>query len=202
LKAAIWWKVRTSRTFALAIGVLTIAVIITAAVEPAWSWFSERQVLLRQRQDLLDRMRALVATLPPLHSISVDRSQETDEVDLVPVPGATDTIAAAKLQDCIQQMATDAGATLTEMETLPFVPETDRWRRISLRINLESSWPVLVKFMHLIDSSAIPILIDDIRVHRSDDSLHPGNPRLQASMILYGFRRTDMRAIEGMSPSE
>jgi general secretion pathway protein M len=107
------------------------------------------------------------------------------------LPGATDAVAAADLQERVQAMASSAGVNLTAAETLPPAPAGDRWHKVSLRISLNASWPVLMQLVRAIEQSPIRILIDDVHFHSAVVVAHPAAMPIQASMVLYGFRAAD-----------
>ena len=88
-------------------------------VEPLWSWYGDRNELLEQRQALLQRMQALAASLPALRAASADKRDEGSEAATSMLPGTTDAVAAADLQERVQKMAAAAGVSLTAVETLP-----------------------------------------------------------------------------------
>ena len=107
------------------------------------------------------------------------------------LPGDSDAIAAADLQERVQKMAVDAGASLTAVETLPPTPTSDRWHRVTLRISLNASWPVLMELVRSIEQSPTRILIDDVHFRSPALAVRPTVVPIQASMILYGFRPAD-----------
>ncbi len=106
------------------------------------------------------------------------------------LPGATDAVAAADLQERIQKMASSAGASLTAVETLPATP-SGKWHKVTLRISLNAPWPVLMDLLRSIEQSPTRILIDDVHFHSVTVVSHPTVMPIQASMVLYGFRPAD-----------
>ena len=108
----------------------------SALIDPVWSWFADRAMLLEQRQALLHRMQDVAATLPSLRAASAAKRGE-GEGRLTMLPGATDALAAADLQERVQKMASTAGASLTAVETLPAAP-AGKWHKVSLRISLNA----------------------------------------------------------------
>ncbi|HEY1413660.1 MAG TPA: hypothetical protein VGF36_16050, partial [Rhodopila sp.] len=65
-----WLAARPGQALAVAIGLLAVAAIWFGAVDPVWSWFDDRTLLLEQRQALLRRTQEVAATLPRLRSAS------------------------------------------------------------------------------------------------------------------------------------
>lgn len=185
------WLVGT-RGQALAAGLacLAVALVWFGVVDPIRNWYSDRQVLLEQRQTLLHHMRDLAASLPALRSLSASKRGEGSQADLMMLPGATDAVAAADLQERVQKMASMAGANLTAVETLPATP-SGKWHKVSLRISLNAQWPVLMELLRSIEQSPTRILVDDVHFHSATVIAHPTVMPVQASMVLFGFRQSD-----------
>ena len=182
-----WLAGRPGQALAVVIGLLAVAVIWFGAVDPVWSWFDDRTLLLEQRQALLRRTQEVAATLPRLRSASEATAGHGENPRTIMLPGTNDAVAAADLQERVQKMAVAAGASLTAVETLPVTP-LGRLHKVSLRINLNAPWSVLMDFVHAIRQSPTPILIDDVHFHSATVAAHPTVIPIEASMILYGFR--------------
>ena len=188
-----WLTGRRGQALAVAVALVGLVVIWFGIIDPARSWFNEREALLEQRQQLLAHMRDLAATLPALRAASADKHDEGTASATTMLPGDSDAIAAADLQERVQKMAADAGASLTAVETLP-PTSTDRWHKVALRINLNASWPVLMELARSVEQSPTRILIDDVRLRSPVVVAHPAAMPIQASMVLYGFRLADTGA--------
>ena len=104
------------------------------------------------------------------------------------LPGATDALAAAALQESVQKMASAAGASLTAVETLPAATAAEHWHKVSLRISLNAPWPVLIGLMHAVERAPARIFIGDVHFHSPAVVTHPATLPIQASMVLFGFR--------------
>jgi hypothetical protein len=186
-----WLSGRRGQGLAVAIGLMGLLVAWFGIVDPAWSWFNDRTALLEQRQAMLVHMRGLAETLPALRTASADKRGQGVQTASIMLPGDSDAIAAADLQERVQKMAVDAGASLTAVETLPPTPTSDRWHRVTLRISLNASWPVLMELVRSIEQSPTRILIDDVHFRSPALAVRPTVVPIQASMILYGFRPAD-----------
>lgn len=185
-----WLTGQRGQALAVAIGLLGLFLIWFGIVDPVRSWLSDRQVLLEQQQTLLVHMRDLAATLPALRAASADKHGDGAEAAIM-LPGDSDAVAAADLQERVQKMAADAGASLTAVETLPPAPTAGHWHKVALRISLNASWPVLMEMVRSIEQSPTRILIDDVHFRSPVVAAHPAVLPIQASMVLYGFRPAD-----------
>jgi general secretion pathway protein M len=190
MTADAWLTGRRGQALAVAIGVLALAAVWFGVVDPARSWFEDRALKLEQRQALLHRMQDVAATLPSLRAASAAKPDHGAGSGTIMLPGATDAVAAADLQERIQKMASSAGASLTAVETLPATP-SGKWHKVTLRISLNAPWPVLMDLLRSIEQSPTRILIDDVHFHSVTVVSHPTVMPIQASMVLYGFRPAD-----------
>jgi hypothetical protein len=185
-----WLTGLRGQGLAVTIGVLLMALVWFGVVDPAWSWYQDRDLLLEQRQGLLHHMQDLAASLPSLRAASAAKPGRGEASDTIMLPGTTDAVAAADLQERVQQMASSAGASLTAVETLPATP-SGKWHKISLRISLNAPWPVLIELLRSVEQSPTRILVDDVHFHSAIVVSRPTVIPVQASMVLYGFRPSD-----------
>jgi len=183
-----WRTGRPGQALAVGCGLLGLGLIWLGAIAPLWSWYTDRQALLEQRQAVLARMQGLAAGLPALRAASANRHGAGGEAESGMLPGATDAVAAAALQEAVQKMATVAGVSLTAVQTLPAATETDRWHKVSLRISVNAPWQVLMSLMRAVERSPSRIFIADVHFHSPAVVAHPANLPIQASMVLYGYR--------------
>ncbi len=116
---------------ALASGLLALVLLLTwiVVVSPLIAWHADRSLLLQQRQELAARMALLTQSLPQLERQAAEGTG--------PVPGAiieatSDAVAAAILQQAVQDMAARSGATLSSTEALP-AEQLPGYRRIGPR---------------------------------------------------------------------
>lgn len=187
MTAETWLSGRRGQTLAVGITCLALALVWFGVVDPARSWFDDRAMVLEQRQALLHHMQDTAATLPALRAASAAHPGREDSQGTMMLPGVSDAVAAADLQERVQKMAATAGVNLTAVETLP-ATAAGSWHKVSLRISLNAPWPVLMDLLRSIDQSPTRILIDDVHFHSATVVTHPTVLPIQASMVLYGFR--------------
>ena len=146
--------------------------------------------MLEQRTALQHRMREVAATLPALRAAKPERG---DTPTTIMLPGNTDAVAAADLQERIQKMAAAAGTSLTAVETLSAVP-MGNWHKVPLRVSVNAPWTVLMDLLRSIEDSRTRILIDDVHFHNVTVVSRAVALPIQASMVLYGFRPAEAGA--------
>ncbi len=173
---------RTGQALAVGLVFAAIALVWFGAVAPLRDWYWDRQQTLEQRQAMLAHMRAVAATAPAMEAASGSGPRPQ-----AALPGSSDAVAAANLQERVQAMASQAGATLTAVETLPPEP-VGAWHKVALRISLTATWPVLTELMRAIEVSPARIVLDDVHFHSAAVVNAVPNAPLQASMVLYGLR--------------
>ncbi len=177
---------RAGRMLALGITLIVVLAAWFAVAAPLLDWHAERAELLDQRRALARRMAEVAATLPQL------RQSEAAGGAKGPAPatlleGASDAVAAASLQERVQEMAGRAGAALTSAETLP-ATQAGAYRRIGLHVTLSASWTVLVKLLQSIEEASPRMLVDDVQLHGARMVAAPPDPPLEAGFTVLAFR--------------
>lgn len=162
---------------------------------PLLAAYDERAERLDAREMLAARMAALAATLPALQrDAGTAPGGSTDLLE-----GGTDAVAAAALQERVQDMAARSGARLSSLEVLP-AQAKGAYREIGVRVALNAPWPVLVRLLQAVADGRPRMLVDDLQVHAAPvvapvfaaGSGAPGprlaDPALDASLAVYAFR--------------
>ena len=150
---------------ALAVGLLAVALAIGWAglAAPLLGWFAQRQDRLEQRQTLAVRMAAVAATAPALQRQVAAGSTDTRPATL---PGATEAIAGATLQQRLQEMADHAAVRMTSAEVLGAEP-SGKYRRIRVHLAVSAPWARLVRLLSDIDGAAPRMLVSELQLNQS-----------------------------------
>ncbi len=171
------------RILALALTLTVLATLWVGVAQPLMTWHAARAQALAQRRALLQRITALVATLPELQrEASRHRAPEAALLE-----GSSDAIAGATLQTAVQRMAMSAGATLRSLETLP-AERSGHYRRISLRISTEAPWPVLIALMRGVEQGTPQMLIDNLQLRAPPAELRTATTPISATFTIVAFR--------------
>lgn len=175
---------RRGQLLALALTLTVAAVAWVGVVSPLIAWHAEQTERLAERQALAHRMTDLAERLPALKAQAAARNLSGPAPSAL-LPGNTDAVAGAALQQLVQQMATGVGAPLNSVEVLP-AEAVGNYRRIGLHVALSAPWPALVRLLQSIEQAAPPMLIDDLRLRGAP----MGNPALpmDASFTVLAFR--------------
>jgi general secretion pathway protein M len=174
------WK---GRALAAGTGLFGIIVVWAMVVQPLMAFYQDRANTLERQKLLRDHMEAAADSLPALAAIS-DRPTRPAVALLT---GASDAVAAASLQQIIQHIATNAGTSLTAVETLP-AELKGQWHKIPLRITLSAPWPVLMQVLRGVELAPVQIVMDDVHFHSAALQAHSVTIPIQASFVVSGFR--------------
>lgn len=170
------------RALALALTVVALASIWAVVVDPLVRLYGDRAETLAQRSTLAQRMEAVAAALPTYrHQAEAVKGAGAPAL----LPEATDALAAAALQERMQALAQQAGATVASAEALPAEP-AGPYQRIGLRVSLSTTYPKLMEVLRRIADASPPMLVDNLRLQRSLAlGSHDG---MEASLTIIAFR--------------
>ena len=160
------------------------------AVSPAIDYYQDRAERLRQRQTLSLRMRALVETLPALKREAEEAAKPGDaDAPTALLTGNTDALAAAILQQRIDELAKTAGARIGSEEILPARKDGDV-RAIGVRLTLTAPFKSMVGLLLALARSETPMVSDDIQIRGpvgQDRNLDP-DIQIDASLTVTSWR--------------
>lgn len=169
------------RLLALGLTLLLVMALWTVAVQPVIDWYADRAANLDQRVRLARHMAEMTASVP----VAANRGAEAKPP--ATLPGSSDAVAGADLQQRVQDMAAQAGAIVTSTETLP-PAAAGAYRRIGLHLSVNATWPVLVALLEAVGQASPRMLIDDFQVRGPRLVVQPAEPPLEVSFTLFGFR--------------
>ncbi len=182
---------RLGRLLALGIALLLLLVLWEAIGSPLTGLYRDRAQALTQRRMVAVHMAALAAQLPSLRRAAAAGGARPGPVALI--AGSSDAIAAAALQEQVQQMATGLGATLSSSESLQPSDGKGRggtggYRRVGVRIAVTAPYDVMVRLLAAIEQASPSMLIDDLQLHGSRIQLLQDAP-IEGSLTVLAFRR-------------
>ncbi len=172
----------------LALGLTGLALLVAwfGIVGPALAWYSGRAERLDQRLVLARRMATLAASLPQLeHQVAALPTTKANPDALL--PGETDAVAAATLQERVQEMASQAGAPLSSVEMLP-ATQLGQLRRIGLRVAAQAEMANVIHLLQSVQAAKPRMLVDELDLQRHLLLVRPKTLDLDAKFIVYAFR--------------
>ena len=156
---------RRGQTLALALTLIAGASIWIGVVAPVSSWYEDRDARLLRQQAIASHMAALVASLPALRQAAAPADagapaagQRSPNVLLL---GASDPLAAATLQQRINDFAAAAGVHVATEEILP-AQTAGGLRAISVRLTMNAPYRSLVALLLALARSETPMVVDEL----------------------------------------
>ena len=154
------------QVLALGLTVLAAAAVWAGIVDPIREWYDDRTELLRRQGAKARRMAALIETLPTLRHDAEQAARGTDTAAGTPamlLSGATDSLAAAALQQRLDEFATASGSRIVSEEILPARPEGDL-RAIQVRLTVTAPWRSLADLLLALARSEVPMAAEEIQL--------------------------------------
>lgn len=176
---------RGGQTLAAALTLAVLAGVWFAVAAPLLDWHAQRAESVAQRGTVARRMAEVADTLPDLQRRGSVQAATAPAASLI--GGETDAIAAADLQQRVQEMATRAGAALSSTEVLSAV-QLGGYRRIGLRVSTVATWATLVQMLQSIGQAAPRMLVDDLQLRGQRLVAPLPDPPLDASFTVLAFR--------------
>jgi general secretion pathway protein M len=159
---------RRGQMLALGMALLAAVAAWIGLIAPLRDWYDNRAELLRRQRAIAHRMASLVESLPALRrqAVTVDgaatSSGGTNNDSLaVLLTGANDPVAAASLQQRIEELATRSGVRVGSEEILPAQAEGDL-RAIAVRLTLTAPFRSLVALLLALSRSETPMVVDEL----------------------------------------
>lgn len=175
------------RVLALALVLLAVLLLWIGVAAPLLDWFGERAETLQRQQAIGRRMAALVETLPALQAAADAAGARGAGRREALLDGTSDAVAAATLQQLLDEMAKNAGLRIVSVEVMPPEP-AGRYRAIAVRLNVAAPWPSLIALLQAIATADVPMLVDNLQmrslVHNKSDSDWP----IDVTFSVIGYR--------------
>lgn len=175
---------RRGRLLAVLLLLTVLASVWAGIIAPLVDWHAARDEQLERQAVLARRMAQVAAELPDL------RQRANSAAAAAPVAvleGATDSVAGASLQQRLQQIGAEAGASLASTEVLPG-EQLGAYRRIGVRLAIAAPWPVIVRLLDTIGGNTPRLLVNDLQVQSARAVMGDAEPVLNTSMVVFGFR--------------
>lgn len=177
---------------ALGGGLALVAVVAAALVLP---WMERDRVYTEEIErltDQLERYRRLAATLPGLEG-SLARIENDPALGSYYLPGQTDTLAAAELQNQLKQMVESSGGTLVSSQLLPSTDQEDV-HSVSVSLRLNCSTDQLFDILYKVESARPLLFVDTLSVREQRRRRRRGQEEESAGDLsiridVYGYVR-------------
>jgi len=155
---------RRGQVVAVGAALAAILALWLLIISPIAGFYFDRSDELAERQRVEQHMEQLVASRQDLEARAAELG------DAAPPPNVLDgssiPVATAALQGIAKDVAANAGASLTSVESLPGEAGAG-YRRVGVKLSLTTTWPILIHFMEALQQSDTPMAIDDLQIHTS-----------------------------------
>ncbi|MCB8883212.1 hypothetical protein ACELLULO517_23385 [Acidisoma cellulosilytica] len=184
---------RAGQVLAVGMTLAALGLVWSGCVAPLTGLFAAREAARADQAGMLAHMQMIAADLPSLRRIAREaKADRTTGSASALIPGATDAIAAANLQNALQDLAAGSGVLPSSVEVLPAL-QRGAFRRIGLQIEATTTWPILISLMKAINDSALGLVVDDLSLHALSDGskgngIDASHPALDASFMVFAFR--------------
>lgn len=163
------------RALAGAVAVLGLLLLWFGLIAPALEWQAGLREQLDRQTAVVERMRGLAAAVPALKREAEAAMAGHGGADAA-LEGASDAVAAANLQQSLDDLAKVAGVRIGSAETLP-AEAAGSWQAITVRITMVAPWPTLVHLLQSIASSTTAMAVDNLQLRPPPrDARDPARP--------------------------
>jgi general secretion pathway protein M len=178
---------RRGRWLAVGVTLGGFTLLWCGGVLPLVGSYADGVRALDARSALQERMAQRAQTVPQLRR-DLEQRARSGSADASLLAAASDTLAAAALQEMLQAMATHVGASLASVETMAVLP-VGGYRQIGLHVSLIASWPVLIRLLAAVAQAQPNLLVDDLRLHNGLSDA--ADPPMNATFTVHAFRRAE-----------
>lgn len=174
------------RLVALGATVLLLAVLWIGIASPLLAWYADAAETLQQRTALARRMAEIAETLPQLRRQAATAGAAAPAASAL-LPGGSDAVAGAKLQELVQAMAQGVGIGLNRTEMLP-MEARGAYARVGLRAAFAADWPALIALLQAIDGASPRMLVDELQLRGPGQRVGGGDAKIDVTLSVLAFR--------------
>jgi hypothetical protein len=182
---------RAGQILCIAMTLAFLGLLWLGIIAPLLDLYADGEATRTTQAAVLAHMQTIAEDLPTLRRLaSAAKADRATDASSSLLAGDSDAIAAANLQNAIQDLSADAGILPTSVEVLPAV-QRGAVRRIGLQIDATTSWPTLIALLKAMNDSALGLIVDDLTLHAISVSGNGGDenhPALDASFMVFAFR--------------
>lgn len=181
-----------SRILALALLVAVLAGVYGAA-EPLLAEYQAYGTSIDQSRELLQRYQRIGNTRSPLQKQAEELRRRLRARGGY-LPGASDSLAAAELQNRVKKIVRAAGGTIKSTQTLT-PKDTRGLRQIDIRVQLSADIVALQKSVHALEADDTYLFLDNVDIRRQRSRRRRKSaataPPLVIRFDVHGYRRPE-----------
>ena len=181
-----------SRMTAVGILLAILLAIYGVLVSPLVSAYSQINGAIAQSSELLTRYQRVTAQYPDLEEL-LDRVNADHIASGVYLPGDTDALAAARLQEIVNSRVESNGAQVRSVQILPAKVDGD-FRRVGVRIQLIATVAAVARILYAFEAGGTFLFVDNLDVSNRKSRRRAGeqtDPELLVRLDLTGYVRPE-----------
>jgi len=180
------------RMAAVGILVAVLLAIHSSLVAPLIAAYSQINDSIAQSTELLARYQRVTAQYPALKGL-LDQVNADHTSSGVYLPGDTDALAAARLQEIVNSRVESNGAQVRSVQILPAKEDGD-FRRVGVRIQLISNIAAVARILYAFEAGGTFLFVDNLDVSNRQKRRRAGeaeDPELLVRLDLTGYVRPE-----------
>lgn len=185
----------TSRAAAIGLVLLVLLVIYAIVIGPLIGAFSDVNRALADGSEQLARYQQIALQRPDLEAKFAEIAARQAESGVY-LPGDTDALAAARLQEIVNSIVESNSAQVRSVQILPTMADGD-FRRVGVRIQMTGSMGAMARILHAFEAGETFLFVDNLDIsnrmtRRTRDSTDGFNPELLIRLDLQGYVRPEV----------
>jgi general secretion pathway protein M len=182
---------RLRRLLAVALLVATAALLWSAVVSPLLTDYADAQATIEHMRSALDRGAAAKYEIGSLRAELADlKKRQLSDAGFI--DGATESIAAAQLQNRVKTAVDSAKGELRSTQVLP-ARDDGKYRRITVRGQVLVTTAGLLRVLHDLESAWPYLFLDNVEIKAQplarDRDAVPQDPTLEIRFDVSGLMR-------------
>lgn len=183
-----------SRATAFGILIAILLSIYALFVGPLIAAYAEINGAMAQSTELLARYQRIISQRSALQAMLDSANQEYTQSGVY-VPGDTDALAAAQLQEIVNSRVESNGGQVRSVQILP-AREDGEFRRVGVRIQMTASIAAIARILYGFEAGDTFLFVDNLEIsnRQSRRRLKDGqstDPQLLVRLDLTGYVRPE-----------
>jgi general secretion pathway protein M len=180
---------QASRTLAVLLLLLAVALVYAGVIRPVASLFAEREALVAEQSRLLDRYRGFAAQREAL-TARLEELRQRPASQGGYLSGENENLVAAQLQNRIKAIIQGTRAKLASSQVLQGADEQG-FRRLGIRITMTAGIADLRDILFKLESGRPFLFLDNVDISAVQGIRAGGESGdLNVSFDVYGYMRT------------
>lgn len=193
-KRAVFSAPWVGRATAFGILLLVLLVFYALFIGPLVGAYSEINSAISQSNELLARYQRVIAQHSALQSKLQDVNQAHTQSGVY-VPGGTDALAAARLQEIVNSRVESNGGQVRSVQILPAQEDGD-FRRVGVRVQMTASIAAIARILYAFEGGDTYLFVDNLEIsnrqsRRRADGGQDVDPELLVRLDLTGYVRPE-----------